>query len=417
MPTAAYHTLGCKVNQYETEQIRLAMERAGFATVSFSAPADVYIVNTCSVTAVADSKSRAAIRKVRRLNPAARIVVTGCLAQLEPDDVASLDSVDFIVPNSRKSAIPSLIGTQLDAERNLKSSIFNLQLRTRALVKVQDGCDHFCAYCIVPYARPGMSSRPVGEVLDELRSLAESGYREVVLAGIRLGSYDHEGLRLPGLIRKAVEIEGIQRIRLSSIEPWEVDDALLDAMQDPKVCRHLHIPLQSGDDSILAAMGRPYDAGYYECLVSRCRERVKGIGITTDVIVGFPGEADPAFQNTADLIQRVGFSRLHVFRYSPRKRTRAASMPGQVDAATKKQRSEHLIGLGRRSAKAFAESLVGRTVEVLVERELRTVKQLMGYADNYAEVVLPGDAGFRGRIVRVRITGVDDSGRALGNAE
>ncbi len=313
MPTATYHTLGCKVNQYETEQIRLAMERAGFETVGFGSVADVYVINTCTVTAVADAKSRAAIRKARRMNPNARVIVTGCLAQLEPDQIAALDGIDLIVPNSRKDSIPALVAQALAAETNLKSSISDLQLRTRALVKVQDGCDHFCAYCIVPYARPGMRSRPIGEVVEELRGLAEAGYREVVLAGIRLGSYNDDSLRLPGLIGLAAEIDGIERIRLSSIEPWEVDDPLLDVMQHSKVCRHLHIPLQSGDDEILGSMRRPYDSAGFERLVEKVRGRIDGIGVTTDVIVGLPGETNAAFRNTAALVERIGFSRLHVF--------------------------------------------------------------------------------------------------------
>ncbi len=417
MPTAAYHTLGCKVNQYETEQIRLAMERAGFETVGFGSVADVYVINTCTVTAVADAKSRAAIRKARRMNPNARVIVTGCLAQLEPDLIAALDNIDLIIPNAEKASVPARIAQSLGAQPNLKSSISSIQLRTRALVKVQDGCDHFCAYCIVPYARPGMRSRPVGEVVEELRGLAEAGYREVVLAGIRLGSYNDDGLRLPGLIGLAAEIDGIERIRLSSIEPWEVDAALLDAMQHCKVCRHLHIPLQSGDDAILGSMGRPYDSVGFERLVERVRGRIDGIGVTTDVIVGLPGETNAAFRNTAALVERLGFSRLHVFRYSPRKPTRAAEMPGQVDPATKKARSDELIELGKRGMRTFAESLVGQTVEVLVERELKQVRRLLGYADNYAEVLLAGDPALKGRIVHVRITGVDQDGRARGNAE
>lgn len=416
MPNAAYHTLGCKVNQYETEQIRLGMERAGFATVPFSAPADVYIVNTCTVTAVADAKSRAAIRKARRMSPGARIVVTGCFAELEPDQIAALDSIDLIIPNADKHSIADRLALILRTQ-NSEFKTVRIRSRTRALVKVQDGCDHFCAYCVVPYARPVMRSRPIEVVVDELHALAEAGYKEVVLAGIRLGSYSDDGLRLPSLIEQAARIGGIERIRLSSIEPWEADDALLEAMQSPKVCRHLHIPLQSGDDGVLQSMGRPYDAAGYLRLVEKVRERVKGIGVTTDVIVGFPGETDEAFRNTQRLIESAEFSRLHVFRYSPRRRTRAAKMPGQVEPEAKKARSEELIELGRRSVRAFAKSLIGHSLDVLVEREVRSVQRLGGYADNYAEVLFPGDPACKGEIVRVRITGVDRNGRAQGNPE
>ncbi len=205
------------------------------------------------------------------------------------------------------------------------------RVRTRAVVKVQDGCDQFCAYCVVPFARSGRTSRPIGSVLAELRFLAEFGYREIVLTGIRLGSYHCDGVDLPGLVVKAAEIEGIERVRLSSVEPWEVDDALLDAVGHPKVCRHLHIPLQSGDDDVLRRMNRPYDRGAYLDIVSKVRDRIPGIGITTDVIVGFPGEMDRAFVNTCEVIERAGFTRLHVFRFSARKRTAAAAMPDHVD--------------------------------------------------------------------------------------
>lgn len=404
------------MNQYETEQVRLALEQAGFATVPFSSASDVYVINTCTVTAVADAKCRAAIRRAHRQNPNALLVVTGCFAELEPDQIAALDGVDIVVPNSEKSSISRHVMSRLGTDESNGDS-HALRSRTRALVKVQDGCDHFCTYCIVPHARPVMQSRPVEEVLKELASLAENGFREVVLAGIRLGTYADRGLRLPELIRRTAEIDGIRRIRLSSIEPWEVDDALLDAMQSPKVCRHLHIPLQSGSDEILLAMGRPYNAKYYETLADKVRERVPGIGITTDVMVGFPGETEGQFRDTVRLIERVGFSRLHVFRYSPRDGTPAASMPSQVDPAAKKSRSEELVELGRRCMSDFARSLVGQSLEVLVEREIRALKRITGYADNYAEVSLPGDFSRKGDILRVRITGSDQEGKALGIAE
>jgi threonylcarbamoyladenosine tRNA methylthiotransferase MtaB len=421
----AYHTLGCKVNQYETEKIREALEGAGFETVPFSSAADAYVVNTCSVTSAADGKSRAAVRRALRSNPEAFVVVAGCYAELEPDAIRAIEGVDLVVPNAEKDAIAERIvarfanglqvrGTASGTTCPGRSTIAP-RTRTRAVVKVQDGCDQFCSYCIVPHARNQKSSRPIDEVLREISALAQFGYKEIVLTGIRLGSYGGE-CGLPELIQAASKVEGIERIRLSSIEPWEVDDALLDAMDCPKVCRHLHIPLQSGDDGILELMNRPYTAERYRQIVSMVRERIPGIGITTDVIVGFPGETDQAFEHTRALIEQIGFSRLHVFRYSARKGTPAALMPDQVSAEVKKLRAENLIELGITAMRRFASSLVGELADVLVEREAAKPNHLTGFTDNYVETRFPGDPALRGQIVAVRIVGVDQDG-AIGNRE
>ncbi|MCE5197706.1 MAG: tRNA (N(6)-L-threonylcarbamoyladenosine(37)-C(2))-methylthiotransferase MtaB [Armatimonadota bacterium] len=427
MLTIAYHTLGCKVNQYETEKMREALETAGFRTVPFSGCADAYIINTCSVTSVADGKSRAAIRRALRLNPDAFVVVAGCYAALEPAQVQAIEGVDLVVPHGEKELIPERIRAHFGASTptDPHPTTPKPRMRTRAVVKVQDGCDQFCAYCVIPYARTGRTSRPMASIMDELRALAGFGYREIVLAGIRLGSYDADEIRLPELISCAAEIDGIERIRLSSIEPWEVDDALLDAMSSPKVCRHLHIPLQSGDDAVLGRMGRPYRSEEYRTIISKVRDRIEGVGITTDVIVGFPGETDEEFENTCNLIRSVDFSRLHVFRYSPRPRTRAASMPDQVEAGVKKLRADKLIDLGKLATTRFASSQVGKELSVLVESEvsgqgcpetigIATNKHFTGFGDNYVEVVLPGDSSLKKNIVKVLITGVDQDGRALG---
>lgn len=417
----AYHTLGCKVNQYETEKIREALEGAGFATVPFGSPADAYVINTCSVTSVADGKSRAAVRRALRLNPEAFVVVAGCYAELEPDEIRAIEGVDLVVPNDEKDAIAERVAARFG---NIQYSIINIQsvlprVRTRAVVKVQDGCDQFCSYCIVPHARSVKSSRPIQDVLAEIRALADFGYREIVLTGIRLGAFGarsevggrkSEGSGLAELVGAVSEVDGIERVRLSSVEPWEVDEALLEAMRSPKVCRHLHIPLQSGDDEVLRRMNRPYTAARYREIVSRVRAAIPGIGITTDVIVGFPGETDEAFANTRALIEEVGFSRLHVFRYSARKRTPAASMAGQISAEVKKRRAQNLIELGKIAMRRFAESMIGETIDVLVERRARRANHLTGFTDNYIEVSFAGDAALAGRVVAIRIVGLDQDG-------
>lgn len=448
MIRVAYHTLGCKVNQYETEKIRQALENAGLATVPFHSSADAYIVNTCSVTSVADGKSRAAVRRALRTNPDAFVVVAGCYAELEPEVFRAIEGVDLVVPNAEKDSIAERViarfaraGAQTaeSEEQGLRprpSSISQQskpflrqtqnavaarpRVRTRAVVKVQDGCDQFCSYCIVPHARRAKWSRPIEDVLAEVRALAGFGYREIVLTGIRLGAYrsaERPNHGLADLVRAVAAVDGVKRVRLSSVEPWEVDDSLLAAMRSSKVCRHLHIPLQSGDDDVLARMNRPYTAADYRRIVRRVRDRIPGIAITTDVIVGFPGETENAFANTRGLIEELGFSRLHVFRYSPRKGTAAASMDGRISPEVKRRRAANLIELGKKAMRRFAESMVGQTLDVLVERRAARSNRLVGFTDNYIEVVFTGDAALAGRIVPVRIVGVDQDGTVLGLAQ
>ena len=423
----AYHTLGCKVNQYETETIRARLEAAGFVTVSIGSGADVCVVNTCTVTNTADAKSRSALRRALRLSPGAFVVATGCYADLEPGRIGRIEGVDLVVANRDKDTIPERIIARFGGSRLAPSQCARPRLRTRAVVKVQDGCDQFCSYCVVPFARSPKTSRPLEDVLSEVASLAGFGYKEAVLAGIRLGSYEDRGSRLPDLMRAVSELNGITRIRLDSIEPWEVDDALLEAFESPKVCRHLHIPLQSGDDEILRRMNRPYTAAGYAKIVSKVREAFHGIGITTDVIAGFPGETDEMFEATCALIRETDFSRLHVFRYSPRKGTKAASLPDQIPEKVKKLRSEKLMELGEAAMRRFAASLVGKTVDVLIEgaesREQGAESPepscpapnvLTGLTDNYVQVRLTGDVSLRGKVARVKVTRLDPDGGAIG---
>lgn len=399
MPTAAYFTLGCKVNQYETESIRAGLERVGFATVAFAAAADVYVINSCTVTNTADSKSRRAIRQAARRNPGALIVATGCYAQLKPDDVAEIVGVDLIIGNDEKDSIPERVLARFPGLVAPSQEVVQPRVRTRAIVKVQDGCSQFCAYCAVPYARSREWSRPIPEVIDEIRALSDYGYKEIVLTGIRLGSYSHG---LAKLIASVAQIDGIARIRLSSIEVWEIDDQLLDVLSaSSKVCRHLHVPLQSGDAGVLELMGRPYDPAQYAETVAKARGAVPGLGLTTDVMVGFPGESGEAFERSLSFVREMEFSRLHVFRYSPRTGTRAAGMAGQVLEAKKTSRSEKMIALGDEMALRFAESIVGTTIPVLVES--KCTEHLTGFTDNYVEVTFAGDGRLRGSIVPVTI--------------
>ena len=417
MVTVAYHTLGCKVNQCETESVRSSLEMLGFATASFNSRADVYIINTCGVTSTADGKSRAAVRRARRANPDGFVVVTGCSAELDPAGVARNQDADLVIGNADKDTIPERVAARFASVLQggtARQDGVRPRLRTRAMVKAQDGCDRFCSYCVVPFARRGMRSRPPGEVLSEIESLAGLGYREVVLTGIRLGAYEYGGMRLADLLRRACGVVGVERIRLSSIEPWEVDDSLLDSMDHPRVCRHLHIPLQSGDDSVLERMNRPYTSDDYRRTVARARERIPGIGITTDVIAGFPGETEDAFANTCRMVEETEFARLHVFRYSARPQTAAAAMDGQVDAGTRKHRARALAELGRLGAIRFGTAHIGKTLEVLVESRAGAAEHLTGFADNYLEVRFRGDRRLTGRVVPVRIERVGEDMRCVG---
>jgi threonylcarbamoyladenosine tRNA methylthiotransferase MtaB len=399
MPTAAYYTLGCKVNQYETEKIRAQLEGIGFATVGFASPADVYIVNSCTVTGSADSKSRRAIRQAVKHNPDAFVIATGCYAELKPTDVAEIEGVDLVVGNDDKDSIAERVLARFPGLKPNGSSRVQPRTRTRAIVKVQDGCSQFCAYCAVPYARSREWSRPISEVVDEISALAGFGYKEVVLTGIRLGSYSHG---LAGLIEAAAAIDGIERVRLSSIEVWEITDELLGAMAaSPKVCRHLHVPLQSGDAGVLESMRRPYTPQMYAGTVGKARKTLPGLGLTTDVIVGFPGEDTEAFDRSYRFVREVGFSRLHVFRYSARPGTAAVDLPGQVAESDKTARSEMMMARGEELAREFALDLVGKTMPVLAES--KRTELLSGFTDNYVEVQFAGDNRLRGSIVPVRI--------------
>jgi threonylcarbamoyladenosine tRNA methylthiotransferase MtaB len=432
LPTAAFYTLGCKVNQYETEKIREEMESLGFQTVPYPGPADVIVVNSCTVTGTADAKSRAAVRRAIKRNPDAVVVATGCSVELDPHTFAQIEGVDVVVPNAEKAEIAERVaarfadlcpetcfGTKTKSRsigddqgfgtktgsRSIGVNGPRPRLRTRALVKVQDGCNQFCAYCAVPLARPNLMSRELEDIEAEVRSLADFGYKEVVLTGIRLGSYSTESAGLPELVSAAAKTEGIERVRLSSIEVWEITPALIEALKHPKVCRHLHVPLQSGSDGVLKAMGRPYDAETYRRTVHEVRQSVDGLGVTTDVMVGFPGETEEDFRRTYELVEEVRFSRLHVFRYSARPGTRAAKMADQTAPAVKERRSAELIRLGERLSGEFAASMAGKVLSVLVERRRSRASLLSGLTDNYVEVEFAGPDCLRGEIARVKVTG------------
>lgn len=417
-PRVGVLTLGCKVNQYESARIADELWRQGLDVVSWQEPLDVCVINTCSVTHVAAAKSRQAIRRMKRRNPQMLLVVTGCGTAADGSAVAGLGEIDLLVANHEKDAAAERVlellgrhdGYALPAPR-AASCALPPGGRTRALLKVQDGCSHFCSYCIIPYTRGRPRSRSFAEVLEEARAIAAAGHREVVVTGICVGAYADQGRGLPDLLLALAQIAGIERVRLSSIEPTDVTDRLVDAFaRQPKLCRHLHIPLQSGDDAVLRAMNRTYTAGQYVGMVAELRAALPGVAITTDLLVGFPGETEDQFRSTMAVAERCAFSRLHVFPFSPRDGTPAASMPAQVPAEEKDRRVRELVALGGHLARRFAEAHVGREVDVLVEGARTEPGWADGLTDTYLRVRFPTQRPLRGQIATVRVTGVADDG-------
>ena len=412
MRRVAIATLGCKVNQYDSDALALEFGRAGFEVVPFSDRADVYVVNTCTVTQIGDKKSRQLIRRAHAANPEAVIVATGCYVQASPREAAAIPGVSVVSGTSDRAGIVRAV---IDLTRSrgapamLVSDVGECRVyeelpsegtaeRTRAYVKIEDGCENFCSYCKVPYVRGPVRSRNLERVREEVWRLSARGFREIVLTGIDLGAYGRDFGGSPSLadvLQMAARAEGIARVRLSSVDPTDVTDRLLDIMgSEPAVCPHLHVPLQSGDDEVLRRMSRRYTGAEFEAVVARARARVPDLAVTSDVIVGFPGEDEPAFEATMALCSRVGFSRLHVFQYSRRQGTVAAGLAGQVPREEKQRRSERLIALGREMALKFHQRLLGQIVRVLVEKSSGAVCE--GLTGSYVRVVASREAEAEG---------------------
>lgn len=389
MPTVAFCTLGCKVNYYDTEGIWHTFQAAGYEQVPFESVADVYVINTCTVTNTGDKKSRQMIRRAVRTNPSAIVVATGCYTQVAPDEVAAIAGVDLVVGNDAKSRIVSLVEEALDEHEPyrvvsniLKSRDFEefdvpyFEDRTRANLKIQDGCNNFCTFCLIPYARGLIRSRKPERIVAQARKLGAAGYREIILTGIHTGGYgaDLGGYRLAHLLRDLEKLDEVYRIRISSIEASEIDDELIEVLgASKKVCPHLHIPLQAGHNSVLKRMNRHYTVTEYIEKIRLLRESLPGLAVTSDVIVGFPGETDEYFEATRDLIRELEYSQLHVFPYSPKKGTPAAKFPDQVDESVKEERVQTLMELSQRLTLRYAHSLLGQEVEVIPEGPLKDV--------------------------------------------
>lgn len=420
--TFALYTLGCKVNQEEGAAVGSLMESAGFRRVDFSAPADLYIINTCTVTNMADRKSRQMIRRAAKANPRAVIVVTGCYAQTSPDDVAQIEEVDIVAGMEERAVLPQLVDELLRQREKDKSagrllSVADImkardfipipadasgQERVRAYLKIEDGCDQFCHYCVVPYARGPVRSLPFDAALQQARILLAEGHQEIVLTGIHIGAY---GQDLPGdidivdLAQELIKLPGLLRLRFGSVEPQQISERFLELMGQEKICAHLHIPLQSGCDAVLKAMGRRYNTAFYRQIIECLRQAVPDIAVTTDVIVGYPGETAEDFAATCDFCRRMVFARMHVFPYSPRRRTVAADLPDQVGAQEKNKRAELLSRIGEDLADKYRQSFIGRRLQVLAEQRICWDGKWywQGHSDQYLQVIFPLEAGEQGK--------------------
>ncbi|MEI3167369.1 MAG: tRNA (N(6)-L-threonylcarbamoyladenosine(37)-C(2))-methylthiotransferase MtaB [Lachnospiraceae bacterium] len=410
MRTAALHNLGCKVNSYETEAMQQLLEEAGYEIVSFHEKADVYIINTCSVTNIADRKSRQMLHRAKKQNPEAVVVAAGCYVQSAAEELKADLAVDVIIGNNKKQDLVPILEEYFkdrtdsshvieinETHEYERLSIHKIADHTRAFLKVQDGCNQFCSYCIIPYTRGRVRSRRPEEVVAEVRELAAAGYQEVVLTGIHLSSYgvdfkEEEKENLLSLIRQVHEVEGIRRIRLGSLEPRIITDDFAKALASmPKFCPHFHLSLQSGCDETLKRMNRHYTTEEYAAGCDILRRYFDNPAITTDVIVGFPGETEEEFEATKAFLERIGFYEMHIFKYSRRAGTRADRMPEQVPEQIKNVRSEALLLLEKQMSKAYRESFLGKKKTVLLEEktEIGGRAYMIGHTMEYVKAVVP----------------------------
>jgi len=422
MSTFNLVTLGCKVNQFESDSISLALKNGGWTAAHTDESSDLFIINTCTVTGKAAMQSRQAIRSAIRNNPGARIIVTGCYAQIEPEEVKKIEGVDTVVGHSGKLNIPDMVLADNAQQNSSPSMTTNIGLtndfnkipltvpgtRTRPFLKIQDGCNSFCTYCIVPHARGRSRSMPLDDVIKNMTNIHREGFQEIVLTGIHLGCYGLDlspETTLPNLLMKIAASGIFNRVRLSSIEPVELTDEIIGLVAGSKVfCNHFHIPLQSGDDRILSKMGRPYNRSFFRDLVLKIHDMIPDAGIGVDILAGFPGETDEAFENTYKLIKALPVSYLHVFPFSPREGTPAAVFPGRIDHAIIKARCKSLRDLGMKKKTSFYKSQIGIKTKVLIEGKKDLTSGLLGgLTQNYTPVLVDGKEDLQNTVIPVKI--------------
>jgi threonylcarbamoyladenosine tRNA methylthiotransferase MtaB len=411
----AIYTLGCKLNQAETESLANGFSQAGFQLVSANDIADIYIANTCTVTHIADRKSRHWLRLVRRRNPQALIIAAGCYAQTNRQELAKF--ADLVVDNTEKDHLPNLIQTLSLEGRGLgegatkQPHILAASVRTRSLVKIQDGCHSSCTYCIVPKVRPREYSLPAYQIIAEVKHKVAQGYREVVLTGTKVGSYKDDSTDFKDLIQRILRHTGIERLRLSSLQPSEISPELLALWQNERLCRHFHLALQSGSETVLHRMRRNYSPAEYQRTVDLIKEKIPGAAITTDIMVGFPGETDDEFEQSYSFCQQAGFANIHVFHYSPRPQTAAAKMPGQVKDKIKQERNQRMLELSRSSQRHFCQQFLGQTVPVLWEKETSPGSgTYSGLTGNYIRVFAHSEKLLSNEITPVKLVEFHNQG-------
>lgn len=424
MRKAALHNLGCKVNSYETEAMTQLLKKAGYEIVSFQDQADVYIINTCSVTNMADRKSRQMLHKAKKQNPNAVVVATGCYVQTATEKVAQDLSIDLVVGNNRKKDIVEILNeyyAEKEAGEQVKEEyvidinhtdeyedleISTVTEHTRAHLKIQDGCNNFCSYCIIPYARGRIRSRTMESIKAELERLSASGFKEIVLTGINLSCYDDNGKKLIDVIEMADNVNGIERIRLGSLDPEVVTEDFVERLgKVKKICPHFHFSLQSGCDKTLKAMNRHYTSDEYYEKCQLIRRYIDNPAFTTDVIVGFPGETEEDYISSREFVKKVKFAELHVFKYSKRDGTVAAKMPNQIDEKIKTLRSEDLIKTGEELTKEFRQAKIGQDTTVLFEEKilLDNKEYWVGHTVDYIKIAVPEKENLEGQIRKVNV--------------
>lgn len=418
----AFSTLGCRVNHYESEAMAEKFIREGYEVAEFTEVADVYVINTCTVTNMGDKKSRQIISRARRLNPDAIIAVVGCYSQIAPKEVSAIDGVDVVLGTRNKGDVVYYVNKARDEQaaqiyvesvlRNKKFEALNIeeyQDKTRAFLKIQDGCNRFCTYCIIPYSRGSVCSKEPRQVLDEINKLSEHGFKEIILSGIHTASYglDLDGeITLVDLLEEIEKLDGIERVRIGSIEPAFFTPEVIEKIKNmKKLCPQFHLSLQSGCNATLKRMNRRYTAEEYERIVNILRENIKDVSITTDVIVGFPGETEEEFNETYEFLKRIKLTKTHVFKYSPREGTKAATMSNQLDGKVKDKRSKALIELNNKNEGDFTKSIVGRVMDVLIEQPVKGKDDVYeGYTRNYVKVEVKSiEENLKGQIVNCKI--------------
>lgn len=417
----AFSTLGCRVNTYESEAMAEKFVREGYEIVEFSEKADVYVINTCSVTNMGDKKSRQIIGKARRLNEEAIIAAVGCYSQIAPDEVSAIEGVDVVLGTRNKGDIVYYVNKARDEQKQqiqvaevLKNkefedlSIADYQDKTRAFLKIQDGCNRFCAYCLIPYTRGAVCSKDFNKVMQEIKDLASHGFKEIILSGIHTASYGvdlEEKVSVVDILEAIENIDGIERVRIGSIDPtFFTEDVVKRIVCLKKLCPQFHLSLQSGCDATLKRMNRRYSSKKYEEIVNLLRDKIKDVSITTDVIVGFPGETDEEFNETYEFLKRIKLTKTHIFKYSQRTGTKAYSMENQVDGTAKDKRSKILIELNKANEENFTKSYIGKTLDVLFEEKYsKEENYYVGYTKNYIRVIAKADCDISSKILNVKI--------------